>query len=96
MGREVLLHTSLLPLEVLTRIQIVPLVDCVVVVGIDSSSVDFDRGDYVVGHSITVAAVGVLNHGNHSVAVEVSLVRVPVLLLLRDHLVVIIVWHLVL
>lgn len=41
-GREVLLHTSLLPLEVLTRIQIIPLVDSVVVVGVDSSSVDFN------------------------------------------------------
>ena len=95
-GREVLLHSSLLSLEVLTRIQIVPLVDCMVVVWIDSSSVNFDRGNYVVGHSIAVATVGVLDHGNHSVAVEVSLVRVPVLLLLRNHLIVVIVWHLVL
>jgi hypothetical protein len=89
-----LLHTSFLPLEVLTRIQIVAFINCVMVVWVDSSTMDFDRGDYVVGHGIAVA--GVLNHCHDSVAVEISLVYIPLLFLLRDHLVVIVVWHLVL
>ena len=90
---EVLLHTPFLPLKVLTRIQIVTFVNCVVL-GVDSSSVDFDRGDNVVGHGIVIA--GVLDHSHDTVAVEVSLVYIPLLLLLRDHLIVIVVWHLVL
>ena len=91
---KVLLYTPFLPLKVLTRIQIVTFVNCVVVVRVDSSSMDFDRGDYVVGHGIAVA--GVLDHSHNTVAVEVSLVYIPLLLLLRDHLVVIVVWHMVL
>ena len=66
------------------------------VVSVDSSSVNLDRGDYVVGHGIIAVAVGVLDDGNHTVAIEVSLIWIPMLLLLRDHLVVIVVWDLVL
>jgi hypothetical protein len=90
---EMLLHTSFLPLEVLTRIQIVAFVNCMVL-GVDSSTVDFNRGDNVVGHGIAVARV--LDHSHDTVAVEISLVYISLLLLLRDHLVVIVVWHLVL
>ena len=63
---------------------------------VDSSSVNLDRGDYVVGQGIVAVAIGVLDDGNHTVAIEVSLIWISMLLLLRDHLVVIVVWDLVL
>jgi hypothetical protein len=96
--REVLLDSPLLPLEVLTWIQIVSFIYSMVgvVLGVKASSVDFDRGNNVVREAIVTGSVRVLDDGNHTVAVEVSLIDIPLLLLLRDHLVVVIVWHLVL
>jgi hypothetical protein len=67
-----------------------------VVLSVKASSVDFDRGNNVVREAIVAASVRVLDDGNHTVAVEVSLIDIPLLLLLRDHLVVVIVRHLIL
>jgi hypothetical protein len=96
--REVLLYSSLLPLEVLTWIQIVSFICSMVwvVLSVKASSVDFDWGNNVVRETIVAGSVRVLDDGNHTVAVEVSLIDIPLLLLLRNHLVVVIVWHLVL
>jgi hypothetical protein len=96
--REVLLYSTLLPLEVFTWIQIVSFICRMVgvVLSVKASSVDFDRGNNVVREAIVAGSVRVLDDGNHTVAVEVSLIDIPLLLLLRDHLVVVIVWHLIL
>jgi hypothetical protein len=67
-----------------------------VVLGVKASSVDFDRRNNVVREAIVACSVRVLDDGNHTVAVEISLIDIPLLLLLRDHFVVVIVWHLVL
>ena len=90
---KVLLDSHFLTLEVFTRIQIVAFISCVmrVVVGVDSTSMDFNGRNNVVRHHVATTSIGVLNHRHYSVTVEVSLVYVPLLLLLRDHLVVIVV-----
>ena len=96
---KVLLDSHFLTLEVFTRIQIVAFISCVmrVVVGVDSTSMDLNGRNDVVRHHVATTSIGVLNHLHYSVTVKVSLVYVPLLLLLRDHLVVIVVvGHLIL
>lgn len=95
-GREVLIHRQRVVLVevVLTRIQVVLLIGCVmgqVVTG--ASSVDLDRRDDVVGDYVagTRGCIGVLKHSHDSMALEVTLIHISLLFLLRHHFVVIVI-----
>ena len=95
-GREVLIHRQRVVLVkvVLTRIQVVLLIGCVVgQVVTGASSIDFDRRDDVVGDHVagTRGCIGVLQHSHDSVTLEVTLIHIPLLFLLRHHLVVIVI-----